>query len=138
MIMKTFFALGNDCPQTLVKLEDCVLQAIILISEGKLCEYAMDTLYSQLFSMERDLAKDNEALNLVQFGDGPLCYSFHSPTIQISFQIFVWCVHLFKLISLSYICGSVHNIFNDKFEGQWCIFETGHCSKKISKKKQEG
>ena len=56
MIMKTFFALGNDHPQTLVKLKDCVLQAIILISEGKSCEYAMDTLYSELFSMEKDLA----------------------------------------------------------------------------------
>ena len=56
MIMKTFFALGNDHPQTLVKLKDCVLQAIISISEGKSCEYAMDTLYSELFSMEKDLA----------------------------------------------------------------------------------
>ena len=62
MIMKTFFALGNDHPQILVKLEDCVLQAMISISEGKSCEYAMDTLYSELFSMEKDLAKDNEAL----------------------------------------------------------------------------
>ena len=59
MIMKTFFALGNDHPQILVKLEDCVLQAIISISEGKSHEYAMDTLYSELFSMEKDLAKDN-------------------------------------------------------------------------------
>ena len=39
-----------------------VLQAIISISEGKSREYAMDTIYSQLFSMEKDLAKDNEAL----------------------------------------------------------------------------
>ena len=62
MIMKNFFTLGNDRPQILVKLEDCVLQAIILISEGKSREYAMDTLYSELFSMEKDLAKDNEAL----------------------------------------------------------------------------
>ena len=56
MIMKTFFVLGNDRPQILVKLEDCVLQAIISISEWKSHEYAMDTLYSQLFSMEKDLA----------------------------------------------------------------------------------
>ena len=62
MIMKTFFALGNDRSQILIKLEDCVLQAIISILEGKSCEYAMDTLYSQLFSMEKDLAKDNKAL----------------------------------------------------------------------------
>ena len=61
MIMKTF-VLGNDCPQILVKLEDCVLQAIISISEGKSREYAMDTLYYELFSMEKDLAKNNEAL----------------------------------------------------------------------------
>ena len=54
--MKTFFMLGNDQPQILVKLEDCGLQEIILISEGKSCEYAMDTLYSQLFSIDKDLA----------------------------------------------------------------------------------
>ena len=32
MIIKIFFTLGNDHPQILVKLEDCVLQAIISIS----------------------------------------------------------------------------------------------------------
>ena len=71
MIMKTFFALGNDHPQILIKLEDCVLQAIILISEGKLREYAMDTLYSELYSMEKDLAKDNEALTWFNLAMAP-------------------------------------------------------------------
>ena len=73
MIMKTF-VLGNDCPQILVKLEDCVLQAIISISEGKSCEYAMDTLYSELFSMEKDLAKDNEALTWFNLVMAPLLF----------------------------------------------------------------
>ena len=71
MIMKTFFALGNDRPQILVKLENCVLQAIISILEGKSCEDAMDTLYSELFSMEKDLAKDNEALTWFNLATAP-------------------------------------------------------------------
>ena len=77
MIMKTFFVLGNDHPQILIKLEDCVLQAIISISEGKSCEYAMDTLYSQLFSMEKDLAKDNEALTWFNLRWPPLLFLPH-------------------------------------------------------------
>ena len=71
MIMKTFFTLGNDHPQILVKLEDCVLQAIISILEGKSHEYAMDTLYSELFSMEKDLDKDNEALTWFNLAMAP-------------------------------------------------------------------
>ena len=71
MIMKTFFVLGNDHPQILVKLEDCVLQATISILEGKSREYAMDILYSELFSMEKDLAKDNEALTWFNLAMAP-------------------------------------------------------------------
>ena len=69
--MKTFFALGNDHPHILVKLEDCILQAIISISEGKSREYAMDTLYSELFSIKKDLAKDNEALTWFNLATAP-------------------------------------------------------------------
>jgi hypothetical protein len=62
MILKVFQALGNDRPQILVQLEDCVIQAIISISEGKLRENAMETLYSQLLSLEKDLVNDSKAL----------------------------------------------------------------------------
>ena len=48
-----------------------VVQAIILILEGKSREYAMDTLYSELFSMEKDLAKDNEALTWFNLAMAP-------------------------------------------------------------------
>jgi hypothetical protein len=60
---KIFLALGNDRPKILIQLEDYVLQAIIAILEGKSREDIMGTLYSQILSLEMDLANDNEALN---------------------------------------------------------------------------
>ena len=59
--MKIFVALGNDRPPILVRLEDCVLKAIISISEGSR-ENAMDTLYSEISPMEKDLANDKDAM----------------------------------------------------------------------------
>ena len=44
---KTFLALGNNRPQILVHLEDCVLEAIAAISEGKRHEDVLQTLYSE-------------------------------------------------------------------------------------------
>lgn len=58
-----FLALGNNRPQILVRLEDHVLQAIIGISEGKSREDAMDTLYTQILPLEKDLTNDDDALN---------------------------------------------------------------------------
>jgi hypothetical protein len=60
---KVFFALGNDRPQVLVKLEDSVLEAIIAISEGKSSENVLDALYSQVLLLEKDLKSDNDAMN---------------------------------------------------------------------------
>lgn len=62
-IKKIFLALGNDRPQILVQVEDCVLQAIIAISEGNSSETIIDTLYSKITSLEKDLGRDDEALN---------------------------------------------------------------------------
>jgi hypothetical protein len=62
-INKIFVALGNNRPQILVLLEDYVLQAIIGISEGRLHEDALDTLYSQILSLENELSSDDEAMN---------------------------------------------------------------------------
>jgi hypothetical protein len=59
---KIFMALGNERPQILIQLEDCVLQAIIAISEGKSRVVVMDYLYSQVLSLQDDLAVNKEAL----------------------------------------------------------------------------
>lgn len=67
MINKCFLALGNDRPQTLVQLEDCVLKAIMSISLGKSREEVMGHLYSQILSLEKELAFDDVALNWFNF-----------------------------------------------------------------------
>jgi hypothetical protein len=58
-----FNAFGNDRPQILVKLEDCVLEAIIAISEGTLREDAMHALHSQISVLKKDLENDIDALS---------------------------------------------------------------------------
>ena len=55
-------ALGNNRPQILVQLEDCVLNAVISIAEGKSHENIIDDLYSQISSLEHDLMNDYDAL----------------------------------------------------------------------------
>ena len=62
-ILKTFVVLGNDRPQVLIQLEDCVLHAIISISKGKPRDSVMDGLHSQLSSLQNDLLNDSEALS---------------------------------------------------------------------------
>jgi hypothetical protein len=62
-LLRIFLSLGNDRPQILIELEDCVLKVIMAISEGKPFENAMDALYSQISSLEKDLANNDEALN---------------------------------------------------------------------------
>lgn len=60
---KIFVALGNDRPQILVRLEDLVLQAIIGVLEGNSSEDVIDTLYSEIRSLDNDLGNNEEALN---------------------------------------------------------------------------
>jgi len=62
-LLRIYLSLGNDRPQILTQLEDCVLEVIMAISEGKPFENAMDVLYSQVSSLEKDLANDNDAIN---------------------------------------------------------------------------
>jgi len=76
---KIFLALGNDRPQILVQLEDHVLQAIIGISEGKSREDAMDSLYSQILALEKDLDNNDDALNWFN-----LCTAVIPPTPEPS------------------------------------------------------
>ena len=60
---KIFLALGNNRPKILVKLEDCVLQAVLEIAQGKSTEGVIDGLCSQVESLHEDLGNDDEALN---------------------------------------------------------------------------
>lgn len=46
-----------------MRLEDCVLQAIVGVLEGRSLEEALDAVYSQIQSLEDDLNEDEEALN---------------------------------------------------------------------------
>ena len=59
---KIFISLGNERPQILVRLEDCVLEAIIAISEGKPREETMQNLHSHILSLLKDLKEDDEAM----------------------------------------------------------------------------
>lgn len=62
MIKQIFVSLGNNRPKTLVRLEDCVLEAVIGLSEGKSRELAMYTLYSEIESLEKGLREDKAAM----------------------------------------------------------------------------
>jgi hypothetical protein len=67
-----FLLLGNDHPQILIQLEDCVIRAIIALSEGKSMEKAMDDLHSQLSSLVVDLRNDDIALAWFNLEKPPL------------------------------------------------------------------
>jgi len=71
-------ALGNNRPPVLVKLEDCVLRAIIAIYEGKSPEVAIDDLHLQIPSLEKDLLEDDEALHWFKLSAEDV--STHSPS----------------------------------------------------------
>jgi hypothetical protein len=59
---KIFLALGNERPQILVQLEDCILETIMAISEGTSRENSMQKLYSELLCLEKTLTGDKDAL----------------------------------------------------------------------------
>ena len=63
-----FTALGNDCPEILVQLEDEVLKAIMGIAEGKPRDQVMSDLYSRIQFLEKLLADDDAALNWFKYG----------------------------------------------------------------------
>ena len=70
-------------PKTLVKLEDCVLEAILAISEGKAREKVLNYLFSQLISLEEDLAKDDEALGWFDLAVGSSLRHSSIPSSEI-------------------------------------------------------
>jgi hypothetical protein len=84
-----FQALGNNRPQILIKLEDCVLQTVIDISEGKPHEVALDCLHSQLAFLEKDLANDKDAMTWFDLStaatsgtSAPPLFKFPSPPLS--------------------------------------------------------
>jgi hypothetical protein len=82
MMRKVFNSLGNERPEILIQLEDCVLVGIISISEGVPREEAMHTLYSQMSSMKLDLAKDEKALSWFNLSSQSLATSSNSTTSE--------------------------------------------------------
>ena len=61
-IFKVFVALGNNHPQILVNLEDKILEGIVTISEGTSPKNVLDSLYSEVLLVEKDLSNDVEAM----------------------------------------------------------------------------
>jgi len=59
--------LGNDRPKILVKVEDCVLQAIFDLCEGKAITPVIDALHLCVEMLQKDLGNDEEALNWFDF-----------------------------------------------------------------------
>lgn len=110
IIKKIFRALGNDRPQILVQLEDHVLQAIIGISQGNSREEAMGTLYSQILSLENDLANDNKAMGWFNLCADPS--SIPSSIITSEFP--------------STPLEASPNVVIDKFKGKKFLFKYGH------------
>ena len=55
--------MGNNRPTILVKLEDCVLEAVLDILGGKLTETVIDALYLRVELLQKHLGNDDEALN---------------------------------------------------------------------------
>jgi hypothetical protein len=95
-------ALGNNRPPILVKLEDCVLEAILDILAGKLTEPVIDALYLRIELLQKDLWNDDEALNW--FALSKLAVSVpltpaHRPThlagLSIHFNSFVYLANDF-------------------------------------------
>ena len=100
-----FIVLGNDRPQILVQLEDHVLQAIMSISEGNSRDDVIDTLYSQLISLEKDLANNNEAMKWFNF-------AIASSSIPLT-------TAMLELPSTP--MAALPNLSKDMFQGWWRI-----------------
>jgi hypothetical protein len=84
MIYQIFVALGNNRPQILIQLEDHILMAIVHISEGLSVEDTMEKLYSQILSLEKDLASDDIALSWFNLSPEGFSISSTSPPLEIS------------------------------------------------------
>jgi hypothetical protein len=77
--------LGNNRPRILVQLEDCVLRAVIGILEGRSHEDALDTLHSQILSLEKELSNNDEALDWFNVYSAPISTPSTPPPTECAF-----------------------------------------------------
>ena len=115
-VEKTFFAFGNDRPHILIKLENCVLQAIIGISEGNSRENAMDILYSELSSLYDDLAKDDVAMAWFDIARAPTAIPSTPPPSEFPSSPGGGIFDIFNPPSV--VQAAVPKLFNNMFQGQ--------------------
>jgi hypothetical protein len=111
-IQKIFNALGNDRPQILIQLEDCVLEGIIAISEGMPREEAMCTVYTQLSSLKMDLGKDINALSWFNLSLDALAVPSTPPSEFLSTPM-----------APSVSVGDLRFNLKEMIQGQWCFFK---------------
>jgi hypothetical protein len=86
---KIFLALGNERPQILIQLEDFVLLAIVGLSEGRGRDIVMDSLYSQILSLENDLASNEDALSWFNIATGDLATGEFETPLSPAAPLFV-------------------------------------------------
>jgi len=112
-IIKIFNALGNDRPQILIDLEDCVLKGIIAISEGTSREEAMQALYLQISSLSKDLSKDDKALSWFNLSsDAQAAPTTPPPPHHPIFLQLLYCATYLEITSS--ISRKVSDLVNDQ------------------------
>ena len=104
-------------------IENCILEAIIALSEGQSRENAMHDLYSKILLLENDLCKDESALTWFNFPS-----SFCIPSTPSSSGLPVTSSSGLSISFYSFHFLTVNegfsNLYEDMFEGQ-CILKTG-------------
>ena len=123
-MIKIFNVLGNERPGILVKIEDCILEAIIALSEGQLRENAINDLYSKIMVLEHDLCKDESALTWFNFPTSsripstpPLSGLPVTPSSGLS--------NLFNSFHLLTVNEGFPNLHTDMIQGKWSILKSG-------------
>lgn len=109
-IDKIFNALGNERPEILIQLENCVLEGVIAITEGVPREEAMHLIYSQLKLLRKDLVDDGEALSWFNLSSNGIADSSHPPTSEFPSTP--------TACDISVDLPSRHK---GNFQGQWCF-----------------
>ena len=115
--MARFFdALGNDHPQILVQLEDCVLEAIFAISQEKPHEEAMQSLHTQILLLMEDLGKDHDGLTWFNLSTGTSINGSTPPLPEPP---------------STPAAAGIHNHLSDQFLSQWPLLNTWELLSKI-------
>lgn len=123
-INKAFTALGNNRPEILIRIEDCILKAIIALLEGRSRENTMDDLYSKILTMEKDLANDNDALTWFDFSTAPSAIpSTPSPPQFLPTPAACECLSCLLFVYLMFN-AAFPNVLKDIFLGQCSLLKT--------------